>query len=108
MAGVQIVLTSKIKRWIPTVLNSPHLPEDAEKRLRELYISAETDSSNNSKFIPFSLVKSLYECLQKDQGEVYSFHWCGLNPGRINPAETSRPNKFGGDSRLSSKSKPDF
>ena len=70
MAGVQIVLTSKIKRWIPTVLNSPHLPEDAEKRLRELYISAETDSSNNSKFIPFSLVKSLYECLQKDQGEV--------------------------------------
>ena len=68
-AGVQIALTNKIKRWIPTVLNSPHLPEDAEKQLRDLYISAETDSSNASKFIPFSLVKILHECLQKDQGE---------------------------------------
>ena len=65
---VQIKLTHKIKRWIPTVLSQKDLPEDVRKQLN-LYNTGSNNADNPKyKQIPFSLVKILHECLKKEQG----------------------------------------
>ncbi len=66
---VQVKLTNKIKRWIPTVLSQNDLPEDVRKQLDMYHKGSENDSNPEFKKIPFSLVKLLHECLQREEGE---------------------------------------
>ena len=66
--GVQIKLTHKIKRWIPTVLSQKDLPEDVRKQLNLYYTGSNNADNPKYKQIPFSLVKILHECLKKEQG----------------------------------------
>ena len=68
MSKVQVKLTNKIKRWIPSVLDQNDLPEDTRKQLNIYYTGSQYGDNPKYKQIPFSLVKILHECLKKEQG----------------------------------------
>ena len=68
MSKVQVRLTNKIKRWIPTVLSQNDLSEDVRKQLNLYYTGSQNGDNPKFKHIPFSLVKTLHECLKKEQG----------------------------------------
>ena len=78
---VQIKLTHKIKRWIPTVLSQKDLPEDVRKQLNLYYTGSNNADDPKYKQIPFSLVKTLHECLKKEQGTVVIY--CHKALGRV-------------------------
>ena len=81
---VQVKLTHKIKRWIPTVLSQKDLPEDVRKQLNSYYTGSNNVDDPKYRQIPFSLVKTLHECLKKEQGLCFSYcHKAITSLGRI-------------------------
>ena len=63
----RVLLTQKIKRWIRSALTNKLLEEDVKTKLKS-YIS--TPDGDSIKSIPFSLVKSVHECIQADNGSI--------------------------------------
>ena len=68
ISEVCVVSTEKIKRWIRTALASGILDDELKSKLRNFVVD-DKQGTKTRRVIPFSLVKSVHECIQTDQGK---------------------------------------